>query len=408
MQTTSTRLGVEAASPSITPSKPGGDGQRLLAVQALRAVAVILVLFAHCIDGAEDALGTPRQAHFFFWENFGSAGLDIFFVISGFIVSLVAARAANPRANAAQGQRGSKTGLFLIRRITRIFPLYWLLTAIFFFERIQHNPVTWRALFSLQTLLLLPSMGFPQKAPLLSIGWSLLFELYFYLVLSTFLFLTPRAVVRNTTLFLGAMVVLGALIGIRHPLLVVWMNPMVLEFVLGCLIGLLYVRLRNSGARVSSIAKWFALFGAVLLAATVFTGYGSASESSTILAGDDCWLRLGVWGFPSALLVGGVIFWAPAMRSLLARLLVFLGDASYSIYLCGIPAQVIINYCWRRIWKPGPDVGVFFGVVVCAAVGVACYMLIERPLMRFFHNWYKPNPFGESAQAGGRGSSVGS
>jgi len=202
--------------------------------------------------------------------------------------------------------------------------------------------------------------------------------------------------------------VLGALIGIRHPLLVVWMNPMVLEFVLGCLIGLLYVRLRNSGARVSSIAKWFALFGAVLLAATVFTGYGSASESSTILAGDDCWLRLGVWGIPSALLVGGVIFWAPAMRSLLARLLVFLGDASYSIYLCGIPAQVIINYCWRRIWKPGPDVGVFFGVVVCAAVGVACYMLIERPLMRFFHNWYKPNPFGESAQAGGRGSSVGS
>ena len=73
-------------------SRPQRDGTRLLSVQALRAVWALLVAWAHSIDSAEAALGTPSQAHFFYWENFGASGLDIFFIKSGFIVSLVAVR----------------------------------------------------------------------------------------------------------------------------------------------------------------------------------------------------------------------------------------------------------------------------------------------------------------------------
>ncbi len=61
------------------------DGTRLLSVQALRAVAALLVVWAHSIDAAE-RVSLPVQSCFFYWENFGSCGLDIFFAISGFIV----------------------------------------------------------------------------------------------------------------------------------------------------------------------------------------------------------------------------------------------------------------------------------------------------------------------------------
>ena len=79
------------------------------------------------------------------------------------------------------------------------------------------------------------------------------------------------------------------------------------------------------------------------------------------------------------------------MRSAPARLLVFLGDASYSIYLCTIPSRSVVEHFWRFFGKFGADTGVFLGAR-SALVGVMCYLFLERPLMRAFHNWYKPIP----------------
>jgi peptidoglycan/LPS O-acetylase OafA/YrhL len=370
-------------------SKAQGDGARLLGVQALRAVGALLVAWAHAIDEVQGSLGNPLQARFFYFENFGSSGLDIFFVISGFVVSLVAARAANRDKESS----GSSAVHFLSRRITRIFPLFLMITAFLLARvlkagRLHEAKISW-----LPTLLLLPSFDFPASGPLLSLGWSLIFELYFYLLLAAFLLFTKRSVVRSTVTFLCGMVALGLIAGFRHPLLIFWMNPLILEFVFGCLIGLLFDRCSKANLSFGRLGLGLAALGVALLAATVFTGYGAASAATSILAGQDCWLRVAVWGLPSALLVGGVIFCAPAMRSVPARLLVFLGDASYSIYLCTIPALDVIRRFWRHFGSPGADVGVFQGILSCVVAGVVCYLIVERPLMRFFHNWYKPIPF---------------
>lgn len=362
------------------------DGTRLLSVQALRAVAALLVVWAHSIDAAEH-VSLPAQSCFFYWENFGSCGLDIFFVISGFIVSLVAARAATQTSS----QNKNPARHFLSRRITRIFPLYWILTLVVILEsELGRYKVPWHHVPWLPTILLLPSFHPFIAQPLLWLGWSLIFEIYFYLILTAFLVWTPRFVLRNTAIFLCGMVAVGALIGIHRPLLILWMNPMILEFVFGCMVGMLYAQRTDSMAKAG---RWVALLGALLLAATIFTGYGQASEAGYILAGQDCWLRVTVWGIPSALLVGGAIFWNPALRSLPARLLVFLGDASYSIYLCTIPARSVVIHFWRIFGSLGADMGVFFGALFCTVVGVLCYFFVERPLMRFFHNWNKPLPF---------------
>ena len=362
------------------------DG-RLLSVQALRAIAALLVVSVHSIDAAE-LYSSPRQSRFFHWGNYGACGVDIFFAISGFIVSQVAVRMAdrNPEAPSTTARQ------FLTRRITRIYPLYWILTAVVIaMEELGRHHTEWHSFHWLPTLLLLPSLQALGNAPALSLGWSLMFEMYFYLILTIFMVWTPRSLVRNTVAFLCGMVILGTLVNIHRPLIVIWMNPIVLEFVFGCLIGLIFSR-SAVNVKTRTIGFWVAAIGAVSLAATIFTGYGLASEQDWILAGYYSWLRVGVWGVPATLLVGGVIFWNPKMRSAPARLLVFLGDASYSVYLCTIPSRSFVEHFWHFFGKFGADTGVFLGALFCIVVGLICYLALERPLMRAFHNWYKPIP----------------
>ncbi len=367
--------------PEISSTTATQPRQKLNSIQALRAVAVLLVVWTHSIIAA-GYHSTPRQAEFYFLRSFGACGLDIFFVISGFIVSLVAARAAG------QGRGSART--FLTRRITRIFPLYWILTLVVILEaEFGRYPIQWHRVPWIPTLLLLPGWHYPVPALILSLGWSLLFEIYFYMVLAAWMQWTPRRVVRNTILFLVAMVTFGAVLGLRRPLLVIWSSPVALEFVFGCLIAQVYARWgvhRRIGVILTAL-------GAALLIATIFTGYGDASEASSILAGLDGWLRVGLWGVPSALLVLGGVLWSPAMQSSPSRLLVFLGDASYSMYLCTNPARSLVEHFWRGFGRWGGDIGVLLCVLVCVAIGILCYLAIERPLMRFFHNWVKRIPF---------------
>ncbi len=361
---------------------------RLRSLQAMRALAALLVVWGHSIECA-GWFSVPTQSQFFHWGHFGPCGVDIFFVISGFVVSQVAARVAIP------DERRKHPGMhFLSRRITRIFPLFWILTGVMVLQGVLgHHKIKWHEIHWLTTIFLIPAAHYPADAPLLPLGWTLMFELYFYLVLTAFMKLSPRFLIRNTMLFLSTAVFLGMLIGIRRPILVVVSNPMVVEFIFGCILGLLVAQLRQANANVHYLGRGLAILGIVSLTATIFTGYGTANDAFRILAGYDCWLRVGVWGIPSAFLVGGAILWNPAMVSPAARLLVFLGDASYSIYLCTMPARSVVAYFWRQFSMWGVNTGVFLGAVFCTLVGVVCYLAIERPLMRFFHNWYKPLPF---------------
>jgi exopolysaccharide production protein ExoZ len=375
------------SSTNTTPQQRG----KLASVQGLRAVAALLVVWTHSIDAAE-AYGPTRQAGFFHLAGFGACGLDIFFVISGFIVSLVAARAVEKKEQSA--------GQFLSRRFTRIYPLYWILTAVVILEaELGRHPMVWHSVPWLPTVLLLPSITYPLASPVLSLGWSLVFEMYFYFVLAAWMALAPRHLVRGTILFLAGMVSLGTAMGFKRPLLVLWANPVLLEFLFGCLVGVAYARLRGSGAgserlhHVAKIGAWLTAIGAAALTVTLFTGYGTANFQGLVLNGESSWLRVGVWGVPSVLLVLGAVLWSPAMQSLPARILVFLGDASYSIYLCTIPARSFAEHFWRAIARWGGDAGIVLCGLICTAAGVICYLVLERPLMRYFHNWYKQLPF---------------
>lgn len=382
---------------TFSPAVTAAPVSKIEIVQGLRAVAVLLVVWTHSIVAAAYH-SNPQQGTFFHLKSFGACGLDIFFVISGFIVSLVASRAI------ARNQPSART--FLSRRFTRIFPLYWILTGVIILEaQLGRFPILWHHVPWLPTLLLLPGWQYPVPPLILSLGWSLLFEIYFYLVLAAWMRVAPRHLIRNTTMFLVGMIALGAVLGIHRPWLVIWSNPVALEFLFGCLIAQVVTRMAATASsnrtgiplpstrRARSLGPWLAALGAIALTVTIFTGYGNASEATSIMAGLDGWLRVGVWGVPSGLLVLGAVLWRPAMQSIPARGLVLLGDASYSIYLCTNPTRSMVEHFWRIFDHWGGDVGVVLCVLSCLAVGLLCYLAIERPIMRFFHNWNKQLPF---------------
>jgi exopolysaccharide production protein ExoZ len=103
------------------------NSARLNGIQLLRAIAVLLVIHCHILD-RQIATGGSIQQSFFYLQDFGASGVDIFFVISGFIITLV----AHPFARMEQGLP------FFIKRILRVVPLYWLvslLSAFLFYRR---------------------------------------------------------------------------------------------------------------------------------------------------------------------------------------------------------------------------------------------------------------------------------
>lgn len=178
------------------PAHPQADGRTLALLQALRAIAAIWVVIYHCHTEAWHWLspGQPRPPEPFPWM----AGVDVFFVISGFIIVL-----------SSRKLFGAKGGfrLFVTRRLIRVLPLYWFMTTLFlavaFILPQVLNSATpgWREILS--SYLFYPmqrSDGL--TVPVYSIGWTLNYEMFFY-TLFAFVVMLPQR--------LGVIVIAGGL-----------------------------------------------------------------------------------------------------------------------------------------------------------------------------------------------------
>ena len=154
----------------------------LVSIQALRAIAALLVFWGHAIN----AVHLKIEADF--PHLYGPFGVDLFFVISGFVMVYSSERLF--------GQPGAPI-TFFVRRLARIVPLYWLATAV----------LVWFVVPYASTKAVLGSLFFaphiPSEAPLLFVGWTLIFEMFFYAVFAIALLAKRRfAVVAGVTIFL--------------------------------------------------------------------------------------------------------------------------------------------------------------------------------------------------------------
>jgi len=346
------------------------------ALQILRAVAALLVVYAHSIDVVEaQAHAAPRQIRFFFLENFGACGVDIFFAISGFILSTAVLRLspAAPR----------KALDFIMRRYIRILPIYWIVTLIPLALSVKRHQLGPQLLFS--SIFLLPSFTYPMLEPLLSIGWTLIFEMFFYYVLALNLLFGVRRVIERVILTISVFVVIGLTVGMHHPLLILVANPINIEFLMGCIIALVFARLGHRSALGTALL----ILGAAALGSTIFFGYREADHSGLVLSGVSSWYRVAYWGIPAAILTAGIVFRPGEVRSAFGRFCVYLGDASYSIYLTSVITLMIYGRLYRFVASVPADLNIFIGVALVTIVGAVTYSRIEKPITQFVSGVYR-------------------
>jgi peptidoglycan/LPS O-acetylase OafA/YrhL len=303
-------------------------------VQVLRATAASLVVAAHssCI------MYVPSEV-----ITLGTSGVDIFFVISGFIICQVAARPNNGALH------------FFARRFWRIFPLYWIVLA--FAVILDAFGMTWVPWMTARHsapeyffLLTTENKFVPQ-------AWSLVYELYFYASLALVLFFSPPGrFYRTLAAWIAIQIALVLLIGPRGAPPV---NVLSLEFGLGCVIA--WLNARNL-IRYELIA-W--AFGLLLLAAGVWW--------AVYIAPLESFARLFTFGVGAALGLFALVGLERRGFSPFPSVLVRLGDASYSLYLWHIPVLVIaVTFGIRK----APAILLVF------LVAFASYYLIEAPLLR--------------------------
>jgi exopolysaccharide production protein ExoZ len=322
----------------------------LVYIQILRLLAAVAVVAFHAWGVAPDGFRVPEGAVSFVL-SYGGRGVDLFFVISGFIIFY-----ATHRATLTPAQ-------FLRRRVERIVPLYFVVTFA-----VTILAITLPATFGTDgwyTLRhILKSLAFiaftDGEMPVVYLGWSLEYEMYFYLAVALLMALT-RDVWRNIVMAFSAFAVAGRISGVGAALgnYAFFTDPMILEFVLGVIVG---------GAFVNSRVSWpMSVAAACAIAALLTTDPAN---------------RVIVFGLPSACLVAAAAFvgrWRidPSWPE---RALARLGDASYSIYLAQVQTVSLASTTIASLVPVIPClllVIVTCGIVV--ALGLLLNIVVERP-----------------------------
>jgi exopolysaccharide production protein ExoZ len=327
----------------------------LVYIQVLRFLAAFAVVAFHAWGVAPEGYKLPEGWLSFILARSGH-GVDLFFVISGFIIFY-----ATHRSAAGAGQ-------FLRRRIERIVPLYYFVTLL-----VTVLGLTLPEMFGAPDWLtprqVLKSLAFVAfsdgQMPVVYLGWSLEYEMYFYLAVAGLMLLT-RQVWRDVVLLFCALVVIGQIPGLAPTMgaYAFFVDPLILEFVFGVLIGMAFVEGRIGWPVLAALG--------CALAALL------AAEPAS---------RAIVFGLPSAGLVA-VAVWASRRRAAPSELelgLARLGDASYSIYLAQVNTISLANKGFAALFPAISPLALILAtstlVVLC---GLLLNIVVERPALTLF------------------------
>ena len=340
-----------AGAKAITPSN-------FATIQALRAIAALLVVAYHVFDmwGLRVDSAAPGVS----WTN-GAAGVDIFFIISGFVM------VASSRRLASQP---SAWRTFIRHRIVRIVPLYWLLTTVklvlvFLFADLALRSAL-DADYIARSYLFFPVVdGAGHFRPLLPVGWTLTYEFLFYLFFALALALRVD-VLRVLVPGLGLLVVTALLRTESWPAWTILFNTIVIEFIFGVVLAKLILRgwQLPAGAAAGLVVAGFVLILAV----------PEGSEN----------LRALTWGLPALALVAGAVCLEKHLAGAIPRWLLGLGDASYSIYLTHgfvVPVIGLVVFFFHWTALPAEALTILACLVASSIVGWIVYMVVERPIM---------------------------
>lgn len=354
----------------------------LQSIRALRGVAALLVVVYHACEYARTH-GHPDMQDTFL---LGAIGVDIFFVISGYVMLLALEKTIH-----ASDSPLHLTTDFLVRRVIRIAPIYWLGTSFLYLifviqpDKFRHFSASPEGYW--QSMLFLPTTATHGKStisPILSQGWTLYHEFFFYSILSALLIFNVRKGIR---LFAPLLVVLLCLAGAQmqdtqRPWVELITNPINIEFAFGCL---LYMLPKIQANRLTATAS---IVGMIALAFFLNScpDFSKTRDFNRVL----------YWGTTAA-----ALFWLccsaePYIQKWGEGFSKRVGDPSYSIYIFHGLAFSGADLLLKKLHVSVSPI--LFVCVLCASSIVACnviYHLIELPmtqrLNRLWANYFR-NP----------------
>ncbi|WP_165349905.1 MULTISPECIES: acyltransferase [unclassified Mesorhizobium] len=335
--------------------------RELYGLQMLRAIAAFAVIVRHTLEMSYGSAGrfTPPWI-----AKSGGAGVDLFFVISGFIMVYV---------SFPPGRLPDSPKDFMVKRATRIFPLYWICSVAI----VAISAVGFLRNRHIESSTILNSVFLLPGDKLVFVAWTLSYEIYFYLIFAICL-----AIGKMPFTSISAMIVmiLGVVFGgrIQNPIFADFVSsPLVLEFCFGIVLAVLFC----AGAQWRVPAVVGALgFLAIIVASIVAVSPEGLSEASRVI----------FWGLPAALIVAAFLN-VDRPRSRLGRAAVLLGDASYALYLTHI--FVMLGYGWliKSTFVGGVSQVPFVPAIIsiCIIVGVLTHLLMEKPILEFIRKTLK-------------------
>jgi exopolysaccharide production protein ExoZ len=333
---------------------------QLLSVQYLRGVAALLVVLFH-IFVQLNRLGYHGASPLFL-----SAGVDIFFVISGFIMWYTT---FNRNVGPLE---------FLRHRFVRIVPLYWLVTTFYVVVLIVKPGLLQSAKFQLSHIaasylfIPVPHPIFAREMwPLVVPGWTLNCEMFFYLLFALALLFVGRVRAGIVVAILLFMVSLQIFSPPNNSIIGFYSSSIMLEFALGVAIGYLY----TSGVSFRAVPAGLMLLAGIL-GLTLIENVGLATLP-----------RILIFGVPACLIVASAVFYERNYRIAELAFPKLIGDASYSLYL----SHGAVLSAFERIWwisgaprMSGIVLPILFSVigVLLAIIGsIGLYRFVERPLL---------------------------
>ncbi len=338
-------------------STPDISSQQLFSLQYLRAFAALLVVWQHAVFKMPSFL--PEAS-----LHTGAIGVALFFVISGFVMQMIT-------------EEGRVSPLeFFKRRIVRVVPMYWLMTITFSlvlfitgsYELIGDNFF----MRLIKSLLFIPHVSTLQNNhiwPVLIPGWTLNYEMFFYLIFAIAMFFKARVAI--VTMIFLSLVLLGKLFQpFVNPLLITYTHPLFLEFLAGMLIYQVWKFKTPAAPLLVSIL--LIVLGLSLLFNQSATGY-----------------------FDLDRLLGAILFFYGSLNERFLnwknKVLLDIGNASYSIYLSHIlTVPIVYDLLNRYLHLVNQTIGLFFvfmlsAIVISTLVGCFVYRIVELPMS----NWLK-------------------
>ncbi len=342
-------------------------------VHTLRGLAALLVV-AHHVPQYLRSHGFPSIPQF----EVGAFGVDIFFSISGFVMYF---------ASRSEGITPIK---FLRDRALRILPLYWTITLILGLTAWLVPTIFSTSSSSAETIaksiFFIPTYG--EKGlirPILSMGWTLYYEIFFYIITAFFLYASNcksnKALLSATTIAIAASILLAFKVNTNYSVLQL-LAPISIEFLFGTLIG------AATEAALKSDRISPPQFMTCLLTLPVAGYLLITSTPENININVD---RLLFWGIPGALILVSVISLEPLFKRLTIIFPSFsiVGDASYAIYLVhGISFSLIGKIIKSFGVNPSisPAIPLFFGALT---LGILTHIHVEKPLQKKLSSFFK-------------------